>query len=122
MNIQLSKEIFELTYAMLGVFINEAKENLLPVLKEILPEEPEAYSIIKEVEDMVSEAHVLYQPYATYLSLQKHPEACIVLQNTTISVDIYTYRNLVSFKDKIALIFKRVKIIQNLIKNTGSEK
>jgi len=122
MNIQLPKDVFELSYAMLGVFINEARENIFPVLKEILPEDPETHTLIREIEELVSEAQVLYQPYAVYLSLQKHPEASILLQNTVVSVDIYTYRNLVSFKDKIALVFKRVKIIQDLMKTAESEK
>ena len=30
MNIQLPKDVFELSYAMLGVFINEARENIFP--------------------------------------------------------------------------------------------
>ena len=91
-------------------------------MKEILPEDPETHTFIREIEELVSEAQVLYQPYAVYLSLQSTLEASILLQNTVVSVDIYTYRNLVSFKDKIALVFKRLRIIQDLMKTAESEK
>jgi len=111
MNIEMPKDLIDTTYAMISVFIHQARENLIPVLKEILPED---HSLLKEVEGILFEGVNLYQPYTIYLSLQKHPEASIVLNNANFSRDIYTYQRLVSYKDKISSILKRVQNIQEL--------